>query len=214
MTKYWGPLGWATLHTVSAIYPETPTPAEQALARQWIQSFADCIACPTCQGHFKTMLDRYLGLVPDVFSSRREFVLFVLRAHNTVNRRLGKKIYTLDESFAELRRWIPDTGVGRARRSEYIRYLRADWGRQTNLAGVSALIRVRDLSMTEQQYWGVRQFEWDTVRSTIPDSSDVLTPIVVDQRPAPTVLPTIRVQPQRFQARAAAPSGLFSLISR
>lgn len=214
MTKHWGPLGWATLHTVSALYPDSPTPAEQALAKQWIQSFGDCIVCPKCQGHFKTMFDRYLTAVPTLFGSRKEFVLFVLRAHNTVNRRLGKKVYTLDESWAELRRWVPDTTTGRARRADYIRYLRMDWGRQTNLAGISALIRVRDLTMTEQQYWGVRQLEWDTVQSLIPESSDILTPIVAEQRTGTTVIPTVRIQPQRYSTRSAVPSGLFSLISR
>lgn len=214
MTKYWGPLGWATLHTVSALYPEAPSSAEQDLARTWIQSFADCIACPTCQGHFKRMLERYLTVVPNPFASRTEFVLFVLRAHNTVNRRLGKKVYTLEETWSELRRWIPDTATGRARRAEYIRYLRTDWGRQTNLAGISALIRVRDLSMTEQQYWGSRQLDWDALSASIPSTLDVLTPIVTEQRSTPTILPMIRIQPQRYSARTTAPSGLFSLISR
>lgn len=214
MTKYWGPLGWATLHTVSALYPDTPSSAEQSLARTWMQSFADCIACPTCQGHFKTMLERYLTTVPNPFASRKDFVLFVMRAHNTVNRRLGKKVYTLEESWSELRTWIPDTATGRARRAEYIRYLRLDWGRQTNLAGISALIRVRDLSMTEQQYWSTKELDWDSLREVIPYTTDIGIPIVVEQRSTTSVLPMVRIQPQRYPAKAAAPSGLFSLISR
>ncbi len=210
MTKYWGPLGWATLHTVSALYPDEPTSAEQSLARQWIQSFADCIACPTCQGHFKTMLDRY---GPDPFVSRREFILFVLRAHNTVNRRLGRKIYSVDESWAHLRTWLPTSDTARAKRAEYIRYLRTDWGRQTNLAGISALIRVRDLSMTEQQYWTARELNWESARAVIPDTADVSTPIVAEQKSTPLSLPIVRIQPRRFQP-PSAPSGLLSLISR
>jgi hypothetical protein len=214
MTKYWGPLGWATLHTVAALYPDQPTIAEQDLARQWVHSFADCIACPTCQGHFKKMLERYLAVVTNPFASRREFALFVLRAHNTVNRRLGKRVFSVEESFAEVRRWIPNSETARARRAEYIRYLRVDWGRQTNLAGISALIRVRDLSMTEQQYWGTRTFDWNSVQEIVPATADILTPIVSEQRTVSSVLPTIRIQPQRFQLRTSAPNALFSLISR
>ena len=214
MTKHWGPLGWATLHSVSALYPDTPTAAEQDLARQWIQSFGDCISCPTCQGHFKTMCSRYLSIVSNPYANRKEFILFVMRAHNTVTRRVKKRVYTLTESLNELSQWIPDTGAGAARRAEYIRYLRFDWGRQTNLAGISALIRVRDLTMTEQQYWSSRTLDWDSVHAILPDTTDVVSPIVVDPPSTPTILPTIRVQPQRFQVRTAAPSGLFSLISR
>lgn len=213
MTKYWGPLGWATLHSVAALYPDQPTAAEQALANTWLESFAYCITCPTCQNHFQKTIAQYRSKVPNLFSSRREFVLFVLRAHNTVNRRIGKKVYTLAESWAELRRWLPSTGAAKSKRNEYIQYSRIDWGRQTNLSGISALMRVRDLSMTEQQYWGVRELNWDSVESLISAETDISMPIVVDQR-ASTIMPTIQIRPQRFNSRPAAPTGIFSLISR
>lgn len=213
MTQYWGPLGWATLHSVSALYPDTPTDAEQALARHWIDSFAACITCPKCQGHFSTMYARYLTVVPNPFSSRREFVLFVLRAHNTVNRRLGKRMYTLEDSLAEAQRWIPDTVTARSRRNQYIQYLRLDWGRQTTLAGITALMRVRDLSMSEQQYWRSRELDWADVASRI-GSADILTPIVTEQAAQTTVPPVVQIRPQRFQPRSTGTSGLFSLISR
>lgn len=213
MTKYWGPLGWASLHSVAALYPDQPTAAEQALANTWLDSFTYCITCPTCQRHFQTMVNQYRSKVPNPFNSRREFVLFVLRAHNTVNRRLGKKVYTLEESWVELRRWMPSTGAAKSKRNEYIQYARIDWGRQTNLAGISALMRVRDLTMTEQQYWGSRELNWDAVEALIPAETDIVTPIVLEQR-TQSVMPTVQVRPQRFQMRSAAPKGIFSLISR
>jgi len=156
------------------------------------------------------MLDRYSA---NPYVNRKEFTMFVLRAHNTVNRRLGRKVYTAEESWNHLRSWIPDTATARAKRAEYIRYLRMDWGRQTNLAGISALIRVRDLSMTEQQYWSLRDLNWSTAKEAFPMSAEVLAPIVVEQRSSVTILPTIRIQPRRFQPPAAT-TGLFSLISR
>lgn len=213
MTKYWGPIGWATLHSVAALYPDQPTAAEQALANTWLESFAFCITCPTCQGHFRTMVERYRAKVPNPFSSRREFLLFVLRAHNTVNRRLGKKVYTLADSWAELRRWMPTSAHARSKRNEYIQYVRMDWGRQTNLAGISALMRVRDLSMTEQQYWSTRELNWDEAEASVSLDSDILTPIVAEQRSS-VVMPSVQIRPQRFQARQSVPKGLFSLISR
>jgi FAD-linked sulfhydryl oxidase len=128
MTKYWGPLGWTTLHTVSALYPDNPTSAEIELAKNWIQQFADCITCPSCQGHFKTMLALYQSRNPAMVSSRREFCLFVIRAHNTVNRRLGKKIYTYDDVWTAVAQW--DNSKAKSKRYEYLMYLRRDWGSQ------------------------------------------------------------------------------------
>ena len=176
MTKYWGPLGWTTLHTVSALYPDNPTSAEMELAKNWIQQFADCITCPSCQGHFKTMLALYQSRNPAMFSSRREFCLFVIRAHNTVNRRLGKKIYTYDDVWTAVAQW--DTSKAKSKRYEYLTYLRRDWGSQNTLAGISALTRVRDLFMTEQQYWSDRVLDWNKVKTVVKPTDDLGTPIV------------------------------------
>jgi len=176
MTKYWGPLGWTTLHTVSALYPDNPTSAEIELVKNWIQEFADCITCPNCQGHFKTMLGLYQSRNPNMFSSRREFSLFVIRAHNTVNRRLGKKIYTYDEIWNTVAQW--NNSTAKSKRYEYLTYLQRDWGSQTTLAGISALTRVRDLTMAEQQYWSQRALNWDAVKTVIASTDDIVTPIV------------------------------------
>jgi FAD-linked sulfhydryl oxidase len=220
MTKYWGPLGWTTLHTVSALYPDRPTSAEIELAKNWIQQFADCITCPSCQGHFKTMLGVYQSRNPNMFASRREFSLFVIRAHNTVNRRLGKKIYTYDDVWNTVAQW--DDSKAKSKRYEYLTYLRRDWGSQTTLAGITALGRVRDLTMAEQQYWSQRTLDWNKVRSVITSADDLLTPILETSKPSvgaslfehpmsqfsrvPNAIRTFRVK--------QVPVGSLSLISR
>ena len=182
MTKYWGPLGWTTLHTVSALYPDNPTSPEIELAKNWIQQFADCITCPNCQGHFKAMLALYQSRNPYMFSSRREFSLFVIRAHNTVNRRLGKKIYTYDEVWNTVAQW--DNTHAKTKRYEYLTYLRRDWGSQTTLAGITALGRVRDLFMAEQQYWSQRVLDWNKVKTVVNSTDDLVTPIVETSKPS------------------------------
>ena len=217
MTKYWGPLGWTTLHSVSALFPDNPTQAEINLVKSWIQSFAECITCPTCQGHFKTMLTLYQARHPDMFSSRRNFSLFVFRAHNTVNRRLNKRIYTYDVLWDTLAQW--DHNKAKSKRYEYLMYLRRDWGSQTTLAGITALTRVRDLYSVEQDYWSHRQLDWNAVKSVIQPTDDITSPIVEPKQPNVTTI----VHPMSSFATVSSkttfrirgvPAGSLSLISR
>ena len=216
MTSYWGPLGWGTLHTIAALYPENPSDKEQLLLKNWIDSFAYCITCPKCQGHFTTMYGDYKNSHPEMFTSRKELTIFVLRAHNTVNRRLGKPVYTVDQSFSLLQTRFPTMQSGQQVRREYLAYLQKDWGRQTTLQGINSLMRVRDLMMVEHQYWNSRSLDWAAARSEIPDTVDVTSPIA--PMPARSVssllsMPTVRASPQRVRVPQASKS-LFSLISR
>ena len=155
MTSRWGPLGWATLHSVSLLYPENPSSLEIQLLRRWIASFNDTIVCPSCMEHFRETRTRYEREHPGVYSSRKEFCLFILRAHNSVNRRTAKHEYTLDETVAELHRILPPERAS-AKRVEYLQYIRRQWSLDRGLSGVSALGKLRELQMTEQQYWSVR----------------------------------------------------------
>lgn len=202
MTKYWGPLGWMTLHTIAALYPDEPTLKERELLRQWVGTFSECITCPTCQAHFKQMYATYTMIHPDLFLSRRNLLLFTLRAHNTVNRRTFKKVYTIEECFVDFTKF--GTDYARARRREYMLYLQKDWGKQASLSGISSLMRVRELNTVESQYWSLRQLDWDSARLVLDDADDILTPIV----PVPTQSPTsniqYRINPQRFKIRTGA----------
>jgi hypothetical protein len=216
MTTYWGPLGWGTLHTIAALYPESPSEKEQQLVRNWFDSFAYCITCPKCQTHFTTMYTDYKNSHPEMFSSRKELTTFVFRAHNTVNRRLGKPVYTLDQSFALLQNRFPTIQSAQQVRREYLVYLQKDWGRQTTLQGINSLMRVRDLTMVEQQYWNSRSLDWESVRSELPSTLDITSPIApMPARTASSLLsmPTVRATPQRVRVPQASKS-LFSLISR
>ena len=216
MTSYWGPLGWATLHTVAALYPERPSEEEQSLLRQWITSFGTCITCPSCQGHFLQMVNTYSSRHPNWYTSRAEFTLFMLRAHNTVNRRSGKKVYNFVESINELER-LYTHDFARARRREYLQYLQKDWGRLTTLSGISTLIRVRELNMTEQEYWSIRRLDWNDIRNIIPENTDIMTPITA----APPQSSMARMansgsfnmSPQRFRLPSGSTAG-FGLMSK
>jgi hypothetical protein len=91
--------------------------------------------------------------------SRRGVVEFVLRAHNTVNARTYKPVYTLEGSVAELQRILPETIVGQ-KRQEYILYIRSDWMKNMTLSGISTAPKLRELLTIEENYWSRRSFQW------------------------------------------------------
>lgn len=139
MTKLWGPLGWMTLHSVSAIYPENPTPEEKMIAARFLQLFEDTITCRFCHDHFHRMKDSYAKDHPEFLNSRRDFFLFVARAHNTVNKRLDKpRPQSVKECIETLQSNTRDCSTTDFR-AAYLNYLMGDWSSQ--LDGLSFLRR-------------------------------------------------------------------------
>jgi hypothetical protein len=173
MSKFWGPLGWMTLHSVSLIYPETPSLAEKAIAVKFVDAFAECISCHFCKTHFITMRAMYQISNPDYLDSRNNFALFVFRAHNTVNARLDKpKQATVSECLQTLKQASAQNSM-LAFRTSYINYLINNWNKE---AGGDAMITrgvVRELKKIIEEYFNPR----DT--GTLPEiaEADVLTPI-------------------------------------
>lgn len=159
MTKGWGPLGWATLHSISALYPDNPSEYEQEMFSRWLMSFTSTILCPSCLQHFTDTIAAYTLIRPNWKTSRRGVVEFVLRAHNSVNNQNRRKIYTFQESMAELAVFLPEH-TATAKRQEYLVYIRADWMRNMSMAGISNAPKLRELNVIEENYWSKRSFKW------------------------------------------------------
>jgi hypothetical protein len=173
MTKAWGPLGWATLHSVAALYPDNPTELEKTLITKWIDSFRNCIVCVVCKDHFTELLRDYRALYPNWNASRKDLCLFALRAHNTVNvRQLGRNSLTVKEAFSRLRLYI-DPSESAAKRQSYIVYIRADWSKNMNFDGFTAAKYIKELIMVETDYWATRpSFTWDEIQKLV-DGEDI-----------------------------------------
>jgi hypothetical protein len=165
MTKAWGPLGWATLHTIAALYPDFPSQFELELLNRFLASFTNTILCPSCLQHFAEMVELYTRRYPSWKNSRRTVCEFVFRAHNTVNKRNHKKIYTLEESIAELQTLFPDSETAKVRRQQYLVYIRNDWMKNMTLTGVSAAPKLKELNAIEEEYWARRSFSWSDIRA-------------------------------------------------
>ena len=93
----WGPAAWNTLHVAAHSYPREPTPAQRANMRAYLELFAQHLPCPSCRRHFEALLrDR---LDDRALASRASLVAFLNGAHNDVNRRLGKREWSLQEHY-------------------------------------------------------------------------------------------------------------------
>lgn len=160
MTKHWGPLGWATLHSIAALYPDSPSDYEKYMILRWIHSFRDTILCPSCQSHFTMMFDSYIHSNPHWWNSRKELSQFVFRAHNTVNVRTHKRVYSLIESVEELERVFPEERCSDIRKS-YLIYIRNDWMRNMTIEGITSFSKIKELNLIETEYWERRPaFAW------------------------------------------------------
>jgi len=164
MTKLWGPLGWMTLHSISAIYPEKPTPEDRAILNQFINAFRDTITCQYCRAHFTRMFNSYQKLHPDWNTSRLNFFVFVCRAHNTVNKRLDKPLFpTLKDCIERLQYNTKYRRSVEYRRS-YINYLISDWSKISGGDGMIAVQRAKVLQRINEDYFNPRDRGFDSLQ--------------------------------------------------
>ena len=172
MTSIWGPLGWMTLHSVASLYPDSPTEAERQLVLRWVELFRDTITCPSCQGHFTEMLADYRSKYPNFLYSRREFMLFTFRAHNAVNRRLNKPIYSSVQDCFDVLRSNVRFNKSVTFRVSYVNHITRHWRMFRDASGMAALRRIMEMQKIENEYMRPRSNEFEII---IPEDSVLYT---------------------------------------
>jgi hypothetical protein len=191
MTAVWGPLGWMTLHSVSALYPEAPTPSEKQLLATWLDLFRDTITCPSCRGHFTELLSTYRRKFPELLDSRQTFMVFAFRAHNAVNRRLNKPVYaTVEECMATLQGAIK-TRTARDYRGAYLLHITRHWSGWRDVTGITALRKIAEMNKIESTYFAPRDIN---LQVTLAPDVVVLPRGVLESGPgeaAPTSAPPV-----------------------
>lgn len=93
----WGPSAWTTLHVFAHTAPKRLTLSE---AHQWalfLDLFGQRLPCPKCRLHFSDFLERKLDM--ESLRTREDLVALLNDAHNEVNARNGKRVYTLEEHY-------------------------------------------------------------------------------------------------------------------
>lgn len=156
MTKLWGPLGWITLHSISVGYPENPTYEDKQIALKFLELFRDTITCRFCKEHFTGMFKTYTFTHPEFLNSRRDFFLFVARAHNTVNKRLDKPRPASVVDCLETLKTLTRDRSAKEYRHAYLTYLARDWSQQMTGDGIISKMRVKEMMNINEKYWDLR----------------------------------------------------------
>lgn len=102
----WGPGAWNTLHTFAHRAPHELTEEDKGRWTTFLRLFAAFLPCPKCRSHFQDFLDRRLR-DGDSLATRASLVSLLNEAHNDVNFRNGKRVYSLDEHYAAYRKPAP-----------------------------------------------------------------------------------------------------------
>ena len=183
MSKLWGPLGWMMLHSISLNYPEHPTPADKAIVKQFIDEYAQCISCPSCKNHFTGLFQTYIQRYRNWADSKFDLFLFVVRAHNSVNKRLDKPVLkTIEECLQTIQSNTRDTTL-RDFRQKYISYLFRNWGAFKTGEGFIMMGAAKNLQRINNEYWNLREVDITSIK--FPEE-DVITPIS-DNTPTPKI---------------------------
>ena len=113
--KEWGPGAWNTLHAFAHSAPEALTSNDADRFAQFLRLFAAHLPCPTCRRHFSAFLER--RMTASTLSTRAGIVALLNDAHNEVNARTGKRIFSIEEHY---RMYSLRSDVGRQRTMETV----------------------------------------------------------------------------------------------
>lgn len=100
-TSQWGIPLWKKFHTTAANYEKNPTKQDASRMKTTIENMINHeVICPTCLREAKEWL-KINPLNDGVLKDRYTLSQWVLKFHNDVNVRLGKKVWTFDEMVHE-----------------------------------------------------------------------------------------------------------------
>ena len=88
----WGPFFWMTIHITALGYPVQPSYTDKKAAKDFFESLATLLPCPTCREHYKQHVAAN-PLTPHL-DKREDLFKWTVALHNQVNKMLGKAEWT------------------------------------------------------------------------------------------------------------------------
>lgn len=95
----WGKHMWASIHFVALAYPDVPTETDKNTFHAFYTNLYKVLPCNTCREHLKETLDNQHPLHANFLKNKESLFKWTVDLHNIVNKRLKKKVLTLDEAF-------------------------------------------------------------------------------------------------------------------
>jgi len=99
----WGPHGWKFIHYVTLGYPYQPSQKDKNYYLQFFETLKNVIPCSICGNHFKQHM-KLFPLTDTILSNKKQFIEWGINMHNLVNESNGKKTFTFEEGFSEIKK--------------------------------------------------------------------------------------------------------------
>ncbi len=93
----WGPHLWFTMHTLSFNYPKEPTEKEKKDYYTFFFNLTNVIPCKICKEHYTDFFNK--NSIEKALENRDKLIIWVMEAHNNVNKITGKPIWTKEKVF-------------------------------------------------------------------------------------------------------------------
>jgi hypothetical protein len=94
----WGPHLWFTMHTLSFNYPKEPTQKDKKDYFTFYDNLTNVIPCKICKEHYTDFFNK--NSIIDALDSRDKLIVWVMEAHNNVNKITGKPTWTKEKVFS------------------------------------------------------------------------------------------------------------------
>lgn len=94
--KKWGKYHWGMIYCVIINYPDNPTDEDKKVILEFYRLLQSLLPCENCRYHYGSYLVKY-PLTDNILSSRSKLLNWTIDINNEINRRLGKKEYTVEE---------------------------------------------------------------------------------------------------------------------
>jgi hypothetical protein len=133
-----GPHVWRMLHLFGFSYPHKPSEVYQKHMKEMIENLLPILPCPACAMHAAGYLKRN----PVNVESRDTLTTWLNTFHNDVNKRLGKRTFTIEESQQSVEAYFIGT-------DDWSAYPRAEAMRREDHAVIMGLKRSLDVSTHE-----------------------------------------------------------------
>lgn len=120
MTELWGPSFWKTLHFITFTYSDFPNKDDKKLMYDLFDNIKERIPCFKCKRAFK----QFLIHVPidEFLYNKNSLIYWLYIIHNTVNFKLNKPYYTIENLFETYNVFGMDYAEIRVRILDMLRY--------------------------------------------------------------------------------------------
>jgi hypothetical protein len=94
--EIWGHHGWIFLHSITLVYPDTPTKEDKENVINFFMNTGNVLPCYKCRNNYKKHLVKY-PMNDTILKNRENLVKWLINIHNEVNISQDKPILNYED---------------------------------------------------------------------------------------------------------------------